>query len=49
MDAALIELLFSFGVILALACWELWRTPRPDRDDDDESETAGDPGHSERQ
>jgi hypothetical protein len=33
MDFALIELLFSFGVILALAVWELLRTPRPDRDE----------------
>ena len=29
-DFALIEMLFSFGVVLALAVWELWRTPRPD-------------------
>jgi ABC-type nickel/cobalt efflux system permease component RcnA len=49
MDAALIELLFSFGIILALACWELWRTPRPDRDDADESEPAGDARHPKRQ
>lgn len=47
MDAALIELLFSFGIILALAFWELWRTPRPDRDDDD-SDSAGDSRHSKR-
>lgn len=33
MDFALIELLFSFGVILALAVWELLRTPRPDREE----------------
>lgn len=36
MDFALIELLFSFGVVLALAIWELLRTPRPGRNDTDD-------------
>lgn len=28
----LIEMAFSFGVVLALALWDLWRTPRPDKE-----------------
>ena len=37
MAPGMIEMLFSFGVVLALAFWELWRTPRPTRrrDEDD--------------
>lgn len=37
----LIELAFSFGVVLALAFWELWRTPRPD-EPEHESESGTD-------
>lgn len=40
-DFALIEMLFSFGVVLALAVWELWRTPRPDEPEKD-SESVDD-------
>jgi hypothetical protein len=28
-NAALIEMLVSFGIVLALAVWDLLRTPRP--------------------
>jgi hypothetical protein len=34
MDAALVELIFSFSVVLGLAAWDLYRTPRPGDDDD---------------
>ena len=37
MDAALFELLLFFGVVLGLAFWELWRTPRPNGDDNDDA------------
>jgi hypothetical protein len=33
MDAGLVEMTFSFGVVLALALWELYRTPNPSRSD----------------
>jgi len=39
-DFALIEMLFSFGVVLALACWELWRTPRPDEPEQSDGSSA---------
>ena len=49
----LIEMAFSFGVVLALAVWDLWRTPRPNDDDAGPSESAtersGDSRHTERQ
>jgi hypothetical protein len=35
MDAALVELLFVYGVVLALGLWQLWsirRTLRKDRE-----------------
>jgi len=38
-DLALIEMLFSFGVVLALAIWELWRTPRPDEPEKESAST----------
>jgi len=44
MEAGVIEMLFSFGVVLALAFWQLWtvwpRGEKPDRNktpDDPES------------
>ena len=30
-DAALIEMLFTFGVVLAIAIWEIVRTPNPNK------------------
>ena len=42
MDFALIELLFSFGVVLALAVWELMRTPRPDKNDPGDDDSSPD-------
>jgi ABC-type nickel/cobalt efflux system permease component RcnA len=32
-DAALVELLVSFGIVLGLACWELYRVNRELRRD----------------
>jgi hypothetical protein len=43
MDFALIELLFAFGVVLALAVWELLRTPRPDNDEQRDSRDKNGP------
>lgn len=48
-NAGLIEMLFSFGVVIALILWELYKTPRHrplQGGDEHRGKTPGDP-HSE--
>ncbi len=48
-NAALIEMLLSFGVVLGLAIWDLLRTPKPPRTENNDKLVSGEARHPERQ
>ena len=39
-NAGLIEMLFSFGVVIALILWDLYNTPRPPKGDSGDGQHA---------